>query len=91
MYYLYHLPKSRSTGKSDYTNRKLVGEYNLIIPAKGAARRFIGKGSKMCIITSKPPTSAKDILYIVQYQDGSKFWKDPEIIKERTGWVFLPV
>lgn len=86
-YYLYHVPNFGKNGK-DYSKYVLVSKHDLVISAKMAAIRFIKTGRKVCVISKTKPTKASDILWIVQYSDGKRWWKDPEKIKRWTGWVF---
>lgn len=89
-YFVYHYPVGNDT-TFRAEKCKLVAEKESAFQAKLAAIRFIGEGRKVCVITSKPVQSVHDVLYFVDYQNGSKFWKDPVVARKRTGWVFNPI
>ncbi len=71
---------------SDWT---FLGRYSSIEQAKESAVKKIGKDhNKMLAITSTPELQrAGDIMWTVQFQKGSLYWKG-EKAKEHTGYVF---
>lgn len=86
-YCLYYVPNFVKNGQ-DFSKYRLVSKHKFAATARMAAIRFINKGEKVCVITSKKPDHPRDFIWLVQYQDGKKWWKDPARAKEETGYVF---
>ena len=68
-----------------------LGRYPSIEQAKEAGMKKIGKndGKMLAITSSTELRSASDIMWFIQFQKGSLYWKkDKAKAKEHTGYAF---
>ena len=87
-FYIYHIPNFSKNG-TDPMKYKKVASSESYEEARMKAIRFIGKSSKVCaLVRNGLDGGFRNIDYIVEYQDGSRFYKDGKAITRHTGYVF---
>lgn len=81
-----YLYEASNAAMSDWV---LLGRYTTIETGKKAAMKKIGERPyKRVAILRNVTLRHTDILYLVEYQKGSLYWKDKKKAKDHTGYVF---